>query len=164
MFPCQGTGIWIALHQHAFLFPGVPCESNRARSSQAGDYTRMDDTVVNGRFVYRSRDGADYLYFWAPSGDWRVGPDYHSATAGLATESENSAEKCPERAGSWRFRVRDATPGSYDDPSDDGTWVSTPGAVSIACPSPAIHTILASLKVGETWLETLPRLCSRHLQ
>ena len=115
---------------------GISSQSNRARSSKAGDYTKLDGTIVNSRFVYRSQDGLSYLYFWAPHADWLVGPDYNSSAAWLTTVDDTN-KICPETASDWEYRNND------DD--DDDAWYD--GGVSIACFSapPCCDTVTITL-------------------
>eukprot|EP00964_Phaeocystis_antarctica_P090879 scaffold58203_cov54-Phaeocystis_antarctica.AAC.2 len=90
------------------------------QSSRPGDYTKMVGVLEGGRSVYKLESSpANYLYYWTSAGDWRVGPDYSLAGAGLASQSYE-ASLCPEDASSWEYY-------------GDGTWNS--GGVAVACPS-----------------------------
>ena len=84
--------------------------------SKAGQYTKISATQ-DGRAVYQQTGGTAYLSVSPASGAWRVGPDYTTSGAWLATPSGN----CPEAAGdSWQY-------------SGSGTFAPPSGGVEVKC-------------------------------
>ena len=94
-------------------------------SGRAGEYTKMDNVVQDGRAVYQHQQGDSgaYLYYWAAATGWLVGPDYTSGAAYLSSVS-TPGSLCPEDAGSWKYH------------RGGGAWES--GGVFVACPSPPL--------------------------
>ena len=95
-----------------------------SHSSKAGEYIKLEGTVMNGRPVYQHRDGSSkYLYFWAAAFDWRLGSDYNTENNWFHSQ-DNIDAPCPESAGSWRHQDRAVGLG----------WIDTNASeMSIAC-------------------------------
>eukprot|EP00405_Crypthecodinium_cohnii_P012197 CAMPEP_0206437662 /NCGR_PEP_ID=MMETSP0324_2-20121206/11171_1 /ASSEMBLY_ACC=CAM_ASM_000836 /TAXON_ID=2866 /ORGANISM="Crypthecodinium cohnii, Strain Seligo" /LENGTH=937 /DNA_ID=CAMNT_0053904979 /DNA_START=76 /DNA_END=2889 /DNA_ORIENTATION=- len=53
----------------------------------------------SGRPIYEHKNG-DYLYYWAPTRNWRVGPNYTSAVANISS-AENEYDFCPHKMVGW---------------------------------------------------------------
>ena len=94
-------------------------------SGRAGEYTKIDNVVQDGRAVYQHQQGDSgaYLYYWAAATGWLVGPDYTSGAAYLSSVS-NPGSLCPEDAGSWKYK------------RGGSAWESE--GVFVACPSPPL--------------------------
>ena len=100
-------------------------------SGRAGEYTKMDGVVQDGRVVYKHQQSDTYLFYWAKHSNWYVGTDYTSDAACDAGYVDylfsDHDSLCPEDAGLWRY---------WDDAGSWWYWES--GSVAVACPSPPL--------------------------
>ena len=69
------------------------------QANRMGTFTRLD-VQSHGRWVYRNL-ARQYLYYWEPSLDWRVGASYESSVRGVQSTSDDSAG-CPYDASGWQ--------------------------------------------------------------
>jgi hypothetical protein len=94
---------------YSYLISDVP----NGEENKDGTFTKIN-AVHDGYPVYQNEDG-QYLYYWQPFQDWKVGSDYKVVTG--TVQSEKDQVGCPETFNSW-FHLNNAN------------WVSTPMSVS----------------------------------
>lgn len=65
------------------------------------------------RPVYKSAQGEHpYLFYWSPSGDWKISPSFHNSDATVESNGDGAAE-CPQEASDWQVLEKGAWTDTY---------------------------------------------------
>jgi hypothetical protein len=109
-----------------------------------GTFTRLVDVVHGNRSLYRkggggrTGGGSTYLFYWAPSSAWIIGPSYESARAGVVSTSRNgNLTRCPYDAFSWQVATSSGWTTAYPVTVARKGWSALRASDSAARPSAA---------------------------
>ena len=63
-------------------------------------YEVQPTLTFGGKALYKNSNG-EYLYYWPEHTEWRIGPDYKKAAAGVSSTS-NTDTTCPQDSSGWQ--------------------------------------------------------------